>query len=74
MKKIFLVFLVCLSFSFGNDFCIFDANGNCVSVLQDVREAQNVLKEKGFKKYYVASKEKSIVGKYSYKSVIPDEI
>lgn len=71
MKKIFLVFLVCLSFSFGNDFCIFDANGNCVSVLQDIREAQNVLKEKGFKKYYVASKEKSIVGKYSYKSVIP---
>jgi hypothetical protein len=71
MKKIFLLFAVCLSFSFGNDFCVFDANGNCVSNLHDMREAQNVFKEKSFKKHYIASKAKPVAGLRSYKSVKP---
>ncbi len=71
MKKIFLLFAVCLSFSFGNDFCVFDANGNCVSNLHDMREAQNVFQEKSFKKYYIASKAKPVAGLRSYKSVKP---
>ncbi len=71
MKKILLFFLISFSFSFGGDFCVFDANGNCVSSLHDVREAQNLFQEKGFKKYYIASKENAVAGKRSYKSVKP---
>ena len=71
MKKFLLLLLVYLSFSFGNDFCVFDANGNCVSVLHDMREAQNAFQEKGFKKHYIASKAKPVAGLRSYKSVKP---
>ena len=71
MKKVLSLFLIYFSCSFGGDFCIFDANGNCVSNLHDVREAQNLFQEKGFKKYYIASKENAVAGKRSYKSVKP---
>lgn len=71
MKKFLLLLLVYFSFSFGNDFCVFDANGNCVSVLHDMREAQNAFQEKGFKKYYIASKEKSVAKIRSYRLVKP---
>lgn len=71
MRKKILLILIYFSCSFGNDFCVFDANGNCMSNLHDMREVQNLFQEKGFKKYYIASNEKSIVGKRSYKSVKP---
>ena len=71
MKKFLLLLLVYLSFSFGNDFCVFDAKGSCVSNLQDMREAQNVFQEKSFKKHYIASKAKPVAGLRSYKSVKP---
>ncbi len=71
MKKILSLFLIYFSVSFGNDFCVFDANGNCISNLHDVREAKNLFQEKGFKKHYIASNEKSIAEKCSYKSVKP---
>lgn len=71
MKKFLLLLLVYLSFSFGNDFCVFDAKGGCVSNLQDMREAQNVFQEKSFKKHYIASKAKPVAGLRSYKSVKP---
>lgn len=74
MKKIFSFFLICLSLSYGNDFCVFDANGNCVSVLQNMREVQTVFQNKGYKKYYVAMKEKSVAGKHRYVSVNPSRI
>ncbi len=71
MVRIFLLLLVCVSFSLGRDFCIFDAKGNCVSVLHDMREVQNALPENGFKKYYVATKEKSAAQIRSYKLMNP---
>ena len=71
MIRILSLFLIYFSFSFGNDFCVFDANGNCVSNLHDMREAKNLFQENGFKKYYIASNEKSIAEKRSYKSVKP---
>lgn len=71
MKKIFLLLFVCLSFSLGSDFCVFDAKGNCVSVLHDMREVQNAFPENGFKKYYVATKEKSTAQIRSYKLMKP---
>ncbi len=71
MKKIFLLLLICLFYSFGNDLCVFDANGNCVSVLHNMREMRDVPQRNGFKKYYIATKEKSIEGNRSYESVLP---
>ena len=71
MKKIFLLLFVCLSFSLGSDFCVFDAKGNCVSVLHDMREAQNAFPENGLKKYYVATNEKSTAEIHSYKLIKP---
>ena len=71
MIRILSLFLIYFSCSFGNDFCVFDASGNCVSVLHDMREAQKAFQENGFKKYYIASKEKSVAEKRSYKSVKP---
>ena len=72
MKKGFLLFLLGMSFSFGADFCVFDANGNCVSVLQKMQDVHNVYRDKSLKKYYVAAKgDKSVVAKHSYKSVPP---
>ena len=72
MKKNFLLFLLGMSFSFGTDFCLFDANGNCVSVLQKMQDVHNVYRDKSLKKYYVAAKDdKSFVAKRSYKSVSP---
>ena len=71
MKKIFLLLLICLSCSFGNDFCIFDAKGNCVSVLRNLQEIRDVSSKNGFKKYYVATKEKSTEENRSYGLVLP---
>ena len=71
MVRIFLLLLVCVSFSLGSDFCVFDAKGNCVSVLHDMREVQNAFPENGFKKYYVATKEKSTAQIRSYKLMNP---
>ena len=71
MKKIFLLLFVCLSFSLGSDFCVFDAKGNCVSVLHDMREVQNAFLENGLKKYYVATKEKPTAQIRSYKLMKP---
>ena len=71
MKKIFFLLLICLSYSLGGDFCVFDANGNCASVLHSMKDAQNTSKKIGFKKYYIAQKEKNIVARHSYKTVTP---
>ena len=71
MKKIFFLLLICLSCSLGGDFCVFDANGNCASVLHSMKDAQNTSKKIGLKKYYIAQKEKNIVARHSYKTVNP---
>ena len=73
MKKIFFLLLICLSYSLGGDFCVFDANGNCASVLHSMKDAQNTSKKIGFKKYYIAQKEKNIVARHSYKTVTPQK-
>lgn len=71
MKKMFYLLLFCISCSLGEEFCVFDANGNCVSTIHNMRSTQNVFQEKGFKKYYIAAKKQSIAEKSSYKSVMP---
>ena len=71
MKKIFSLLLICLSCSFGENFCIFDANGNCVTTLNNMHSVQNIFQTKGLKKYYIAAKEKNAVENRSYKSLNP---
>ncbi|MCQ2090185.1 MAG: formylglycine-generating enzyme family protein [Fibrobacter sp.] len=75
MNRIVFILILSLSFSFGNMFCVFDANGNCVSVLTNIREIQNVSRDGGYKKYYVAGKEgRSSEIKSSYKTVMPTKV
>lgn len=70
MKKTFCLLLASLSFCLGSDFCAYDANGTCVAVLHNMQEAHLFLQEKGHK-YYIATKEKTVTEKQSYRSLKP---
>ena len=47
MKKTFCLLLASLSFCLGSDFCAYDANGTCVTVLHNMQEAHLFFTRKG---------------------------
>lgn len=54
MNKFLLAFIILASLSFASDYCVFDAQGNCVKRFEERYSPKSLNKENGYKKYYIA--------------------
>ena len=55
MKKIYMILLSLLfCYSVASNYCVYDAQGNCVEIIQNNHFIEKIKKNKGHKKYYIA--------------------
>jgi hypothetical protein len=55
MKKIYMILLSLLfCYSVASNYCVYDAQGNCVEIIQNNHLINKMKKNKGYKKYYIA--------------------
>ena len=54
MKIYILLFSLFFGYSVASNYCVFDAQGNCVENIQNSRFIEKIKKNKGYKKYYIA--------------------